>query len=228
MKLSDLFLAELRQMCWWDNICFGFGLFIWAAIPFLILTQAATDGVRMDCSHHGSQSLPPQAQAKDVVCSSYRLMLKKTMTCPGLSKLCVCTKCCLHPAILLTVLILTWKSLTIEAVVHRSLRAAVSHSRPWGQGCIQVLLFLEHDILKSSPRRDMERCHTRQGCRELQVNPACPSVSAQFVSLPTYAISWFTPNTGGCVGETPWLLILSDLVSQLFRFWVMPSYLCHV
>lgn len=129
MKRSDLFLAELRQVCWWDNICFGSGLFIWAAIPFLILTRAA-DGVRMDCSEHGRQCLPPQAQAKDAVCSSYRLTLKKSMACPGLGKLCVYTRCCLYPATLLTVLILTWKRLTIEAIVHGNLRAAAAHFRP--------------------------------------------------------------------------------------------------
>lgn len=164
-------------MCWWDNICF----WIWAAIPFLTLTQAAADGVRMDCSEHGSQSLPPQAPAKSAVCSTYRLTEEKyDMPCLG---------CCLHPAILLTVLILTWKRLTIEAVVHGNLRAAVAHFRPSGQACIQVLLFLGHDLLESSPRTEMDRGHTRQDCRGLQVNPTCPSVSAMFVTLPASVIS---------------------------------------
>lgn len=132
----------------------------------------------MNCSDHGSQSLSPQAQAKHAAWSTYRLTLKKSMTCPGLGKLCVYKRCCLYPEILLTVLILTLQRLTTEAVVPGNLRAAVSHFRPWRQVCIQALLFVEHAILESSARTPTDRCHNLQGCREFQVNPTCPSVSA--------------------------------------------------
>lgn len=128
--------------------------------------------VRMDCSDHGSQSLSRQAQAKPAVCSTYRLMLKESMTCPGLGKLCI------YKMLFASCIPVNCPHFDLEEADYWS-----SNAWKFESSCItfqalkaSVLLILEHDLLESSPRTDTDRCHIRQGCRELQVNPTWPSV----------------------------------------------------
>lgn len=118
------------------------------------------------------QSLPHQAQAKPAVCSSYRLMLKESMTCPGLGKLCI------YKMLFASCIPVNCPHFDLEETDYWS-----SSAWKFESSCItfqalkaSVLLILEHDILESSPRTDTDRCHTPQGCRELQVNPTWPSV----------------------------------------------------
>lgn len=112
-------------------------LWIWAiymgcySLPHPHITVA--DGVKMDCSDHGNlchirHKLKPQFAAPTDSC------WRKVWHALAWAS-CAYTRCCLHPAFLLTVLILIWKRLTIEAVVHGNLRAAVSRFRPWKQAC---------------------------------------------------------------------------------------------